>query len=132
MSPTQPLALQKWHAVIKDRNHQLLDELLADDVVFHSPVVWKPQSGKTLTKLYLMAAEQVLGGEGFTYVREVIGEKHFVLEFTKEVEGIVINGVDMIEINDEGQIIDFKVMVRPLKGMQKIHQKMAEMLMKHK
>ncbi len=126
----RPKTLESWHGMIKSGDQTLLDELLHDDVVFHSPVVWKPQRGRALAKMYLMAAAHILGGEGFEYTREVFDDHHYILEFTKDVEGITINGVDMIEVDKEGKIIDFKVMVRPLKAMSKIHEKMGELLKK--
>ena len=128
----QPKALKKWHEVMSSGNVKLLDTLLADNVVFHSPVVHTPQKGKQITMAYLSAASKVLGGDGFTYTREVIGKCNFVLEFTKEIDGILINGVDIVSYDDNDQIIDFKVMVRPLKAVNLIHQKMGEMLIKQK
>lgn len=121
--------LEKWHKVIKDSDISLLDEILAEDVVFHSPVVWKPQEGKFLTKMYLTAASQVLSND-FVYLREIVSENEVCLEFSAKIGEITVNGVDLIKWNAEGKIIDFKVMVRPLKGMQAIHQKMMEMLEK--
>lgn len=120
--------IEDWHKAVEARNPAMLDALLADDVVFHSPVVHTPQRGKAITTLYLTAAMQVLGGPGFRYLREVIGERDAVLEFEVELDGISINGVDMIRWNDEGRIVDFKVMVRPLKAVNLLHQKMAAML----
>ena len=120
--------LEDWHKAAQARNPKLLDDLLADDVVFHSPVVHTPQAGKAITKLYLAAAMQVLGNQGFRYLREVVGERDAVLEFATELDGIQINGVDMIRWNDDGRIVDFKVMVRPLKAVNLLHQKMGEML----
>ena len=128
----QPKALEQWHKVMLTGDAKLLSQLLTDDVVFHSPVVHTPQKGKQITMAYLLAASSVLGGEGFTYVREIIDEKNFVLEFTKEIDGILINGVDIVTFNENDQITDFKVMVRPLKAVNMIHQKMGEMLMKMK
>ncbi len=122
--------MEDWHKVVETRNPRLLDELLADDVVFHSPVVHTPQVGKPITTLYLTAAMQVLGNQGFRYLREVVGERDAVLEFATELDGIQINGVDMIRWNDDGRIVDFKVMVRPLKAVNLLHQKMGEMLQK--
>ena len=81
---------------------------------------------------YLLAASSVLSGEGFSYVRQIIGKNDFVLEFTKEIDGILINGVDIVSFNENDQITDFKVMVRPLKAVNMIHQKMGEMLIKMK
>lgn len=120
--------LEQWHRLVQERNPQGLDALLADEVVFHSPVVHTPQAGKALTTLYLMAAFRVFMNETFRYVREVAGERDAVLEFTVEIDGISVNGVDMLHWNDEGRITEFKVMVRPLKAINLIHQKMAELL----
>ena len=120
--------LDAWHQMIEERNAGALDEVLADDAVFHSPVVHTPQEGKALTKMYLTAAIMVLGNSNFSYVREVIGESDAVLEFTAEINGIQINGVDMIHWNADGKIDDFKVMVRPLKAVNLLHQLMAQML----
>jgi hypothetical protein len=123
-----PATLVAWHDVIKTRNVSALEHLLSADVVFHSPVVHTPQVGKAVTSLYLQAAMHVLGGPGFHYLREVWSDTDAVLEFANEVDGILINGVDMIRWNNTGQIVDFKVMVRPLKAVNMLHQKMGEML----
>ncbi len=123
-----PPALQAWHNVIKNRDEAALDRLLADEVVFHSPVVHTPQVGKAVTRQYLKAAMHVLGGPGFHYVREVWSETDAVLEFVNVIDGISLNGIDMIRWNAEGKIVDFKVMVRPLKAVNMLHQKMGEML----
>ncbi len=128
----QPKALEQWHKVMSTGNAKMLSELLTDDVVFHSPVVHTPQKGKKITMAYLLAASQVLGGDGFTYVRKIIDKGNIVLEFTKEIDGILINGVDIISYDENDQITDFKVMVRPLKAVNMIHQKMGEMLMRMK
>jgi hypothetical protein len=121
-------AIDTWHQLIEDRNAAGLDDILADDAVFHSPVVHTPQRGKALTKLYLSAAIMVLGGNKFEYVREVIGESDAVLEFTAELDGIIINGVDMVHWNEDGKIDDFKVMIRPLKAVNLLHGLMRQML----
>ena len=120
--------IDAWHRMIEERNASALDDVLADDAVFHSPVVHTPQEGKQLTKLYLTAAIMVLGGSDFTYVREVIGDSDAVLEFTAEVNGIHINGVDMIHWNADGKIDDFKVMIRPLKAVNLLHGLMKQAL----
>ncbi|HMM68615.1 MAG TPA: nuclear transport factor 2 family protein [Dokdonella sp.] len=117
-----------WHALIRSRDAKGLDALLADDVVFHSPVVHTPQVGKAITTLYLTAALHVFGTPSFRYVREVCGSRDAILEFELEIDGVGINGVDMIRWNDAGRIVDFKVMLRPLKAVNLIHQKMAAML----
>jgi SnoaL-like domain len=120
--------MKEWHRLIATKNAGGLDALLADDAVFHSPVVHTPQAGKALTRAYLAAAFGVLGNESFRYVREVVGARDAVLEFDVDIDGIRVNGVDMIRWNDEGKIGDFKVMLRPLKAVNLIHQKMAAML----
>ena len=127
-------SLKNWHQFMETRNPKILDELLANEVIFYSPIVWTPQEGKQITKLYLMAALEVFGGENadFKYVKEVIDKNQFILEFNTIIDGITVNGVDMIEVNEEGKIISFKVMVRPLKAINKVHEKMGEMLEKLK
>jgi hypothetical protein len=120
--------LDAWHRMIEARNAAALDEVLAEDAVFHSPVVHTPQEGKALTKLYLSAAIMVLGNSKFEYVREVIGDSDAILEFTAELDGIIINGVDMIHWNADGKIDDFKVMIRPLKAVNLLHRMMGQML----
>jgi hypothetical protein len=117
-----------WHRLMRQCDVAGLDALLAEDAVFHSPVVHKPQVGKALAKMYLAAAFQVFGNETFRYVRELRSEHDAVLEFELEIDGIRINGVDMIRWNDQGQVTDFKVMLRPLKAVNLIHEKMAAML----
>ena len=102
--------------------------MLAEEATFHSPVVHTPQVGKAITRKYLAAAFEVLNGEQFRYVREIIGPNDAMLEFETEIDGIYIDGVDIIRWNDEGRITDFKVMLRPLKAVNAVHAKMAEML----
>ena len=128
MADNTPLVLKQWHAVLANRDMALLQNILADNVVFHSPVVHTPQQGKQLCMAYLGAAAHVLGTPDFKYLREVISERVAVLEFVTELDGIVINGVDIIEWDDNNQITDSKVMVRPLKAIGVVHQKMADML----
>ncbi|ALT75900.1 nuclear transport factor 2 family protein [Paucibacter sp. KCTC 42545] len=117
-----------WHKLLKQRDVQGLDALLADDAVFYSPVVHKPQVGKSITTMYLAAAFHVFGNESFRYVRELKADRDAILEFELELDGISINGVDMIKWNEHGQITEFKVMLRPLKAVNLIHEKMAAML----
>lgn len=124
---THPV-LDTWHNLVQTRNARGLRDLLADEVVFHSPVVHTPQAGKAVTTQYLAAAFQVFFNASFRYVREVVGPHDAVLEFQVEIDGITVNGVDMLCWNDEGRITDFKVMIRPLKAINLIHQKMAAML----
>lgn len=125
-------ALASWHAYTRSHDAAALDAMIASDAVFHSPVVHTPQKGKDLTGLYLHAAFKVLGNADFVYTREFVSDTGAVLEFNSVVDGIHINGIDMIEWNADGKIIDFKVMVRPLKAVNMLHQKMGEMLMKMK
>jgi len=120
--------LATWHQLVQQQDATGLQDLLADDAVFHSPVVHTPQLGKAKAAWYLGAAFQVFFNPSFRYVREVVGERDAVLEFMVEIDGIAVNGVDMIHWNEEGRIDEFKVMIRPLKGMQVIHQRMAAML----
>jgi hypothetical protein len=126
--PGMPDAIDMWHRLVEKRDTRGLDALLADEVVFHSPVVHTPQVGKAITKKYLVAAFQVFFNESFRYVRELKGERDAILEFELRLGGITVNGVDMIKWNDAGKITEFKVMLRPLKAVNLIHQKMGEML----
>lgn len=121
-------ALATWHQLMESQNTNGLDALLAEHAVLYSPVVHAPQVGKAITKQYLAAAFRVFGNQSFHYVREVIGSSNAVLEFQVEIDGISVNGVDMIKWNEAGQIVEFKVMLRPLKAVNLIHQKMAAML----
>ncbi len=123
---SDPIAL--WHRLVDEHDVDGLDALLADDAVFHSPVVHTPQLGKAVTKKYLAAAFQVFFNDSFRYVRELQGARDAILEFELELDGIRINGVDMLRWNDEGQVTEFKVMLRPLKAVNLIHQKMGAML----
>lgn len=124
--------IDTWHAIVRSGDAAALDTLLADDVVFHSPVVHTPQRGKSITTLYLRGALQVLGPGGFRYEREIRDERDALLEFVTEIDGIVVNGIDLIRWNDDGRIVDFKVMVRPLKAVNILHQKMGELLQRLK
>lgn len=121
-------AIEEWHRIVRERDVDALDDLLADDVVFHSPVVHTPQRGRPITAMYLAAAVVVFGDETFRYVREWRTTHEAVLEFLVTIDGIEVNGVDMIRWNDAGRIVDFKVMLRPLKAINLIHQKMGAML----
>lgn len=118
-----------WHDYMKrGGDAALLSAQIADNAVFHSPVVHSPQEGKTKVMLYLLSAAKVLGNESFTYVREIVDGNDALLEFTSEIDGILINGVDLIKFDDQGKIIDFKVMVRPVKAVNKLWEMMAAQL----
>ena len=121
-------ALARWHDLARTKNAAELDGLIAEDAVFHSPVVHAPQRGKQLTVMYLTAAIKLLCNGSFRYVREVVNDQGAILEFETEIEGVLINGVDMITWNGDGKITDFKVMLRPLKAINLVHQKMGELL----
>lgn len=123
-----PNPIARWHQLVQERNPRGIASLLADQVVFHSPVVHTPQVGKALAVAYLTAAFSVFGNDSFRYVGEVVGPQAAVLEFLLEIDGVTVNGVDMIKWDDEGQIVEFKVMVRPLRAIHLVQQKMAAML----
>jgi hypothetical protein len=120
--------IERWHQIARSRSADGLAELIAEDAVFESPVVHKPQVGRDITVKYLTAALQVLGNDSFRYLNEWQAPNSAVLEFEAVCEGITINGVDMIEWNAAGQITRFKVMVRPLKAVNKLHELMGRML----
>jgi len=123
-----PTPLRRWHEIVRDRDLSGLHGLLAEDARFHSPIVHRPQVGRVVTAMYLSASFHVLLNDSFRYVREVVSGRNAVLEFLVEIDGIEINGVDMIRWNESGRIDDFKVMIRPLKAIELIHRKMREML----
>ncbi len=136
--------IEKWHNHLRGRHPGGLDDLLADDAVFLSPIVFTPQRGKEVTKMYLNAAFSTFTGvgaepiaesdkdsessDGFHYTKEVLSGNHAVMEFETKLEGKYVNGVDIITCNDEGKIVEFKVMIRPLQAVNLLHQKMAAML----
>jgi SnoaL-like domain len=117
-----------WHALVDSGNAEGLDDLLAEDAVIVSPVLHTPQRGKAITKLYLSAAFKVFFNPSFRYVREIIGPNDAMLEFETEINGISVNGVDIIKWNSDGKVTEFKVMLRPLKAVSLIHEHMGKML----
>ena len=133
--------IEKWHAHLRGQLPGGLDELLDDDVVFYSPVVYTPQVGKAITTLYLQAAGQSLPGDTskpaspddaahakFRYTKTVLAGDTAVLEFETTVEGKYVNGVDIIRCNDAGRIVEFRVMIRPLQAVNAVHRQMAATL----
>jgi hypothetical protein len=127
----RPPTIERWHQMLASPatdTPALLGELLAEDCVFTSPVVHTPQQGKAITEKYLLAAFSVLNNDQFHYVREWSTATSAVLEFNTVVDGISINGIDMVDWDDEGRITAFKVMVRPLKAINLLHQKMGAIL----
>jgi hypothetical protein len=121
-------AVAAWHELVQTRDIKGLDSLLAENVVFHSPVVHTPQRGKAITVQYLSAAFHVFFNESFRYVRELTGPNDAALEFQVEIDGVTVNGVDLLRWDEEGKIVEFKVLIRPLKAINLIHQKMAAIL----
>ena len=124
----RPNPIEAWHRAVRAQDAAALDTLLDDDAVFHSPVVHTPQRGKRLVAMYLGAAFQVFFNPSFRYVREIHGPTDAMLEFETEIDGVLVNGVDIVKWNDAGRIVEFKVMLRPLKAINLIHQRMAAML----
>ena len=134
--------IQDWHQYLRGNYEPGLDGLLHDDCVFYSPIVFTPLRGKEITKLYLNAAGATLGDQAadnqrkdgdkkhipFRYTKEVVAGNTAILEFERTLDGKYINGVDIITCDDEGKIIEFKVMIRPLQAVNLMHEKMAAML----
>lgn len=115
----QPPAVKAWHAVVESGDPALLDDLLADDVVFRSPAVFAPQEGRDVAALYLRSAMVVLG-PSLRYVGEWYAPSSAVLEFEAELDGLYVHGVDMLRWNDDDQLVSFTVMVRPMRGLTKL------------
>jgi hypothetical protein len=125
----RPATLQRWHSLLESKNLDELDDLLADNATFFSPVVHTPQVGKQVTSLYLKAAAMMLvAGGNFRYLNEWWNESSAVLEFEVVVNGITVNGIDMMFWNADGRIEQFKVMVRPLKAVNLVHEAMGRLL----
>lgn len=133
--------LKNWHKHLKGELEGGLDTLLHDDCVFYSPIVFTPQKGKDLTKMYLGAAgntfsegdkEKAVGApkSEFGYIKEIVSDNHIVLEFESKIDGKYINGIDMMTFDDDGKITEFKVMIRPLQAINTMHAKMKAMLEK--
>lgn len=125
--------LKRWHKVMAGGSSPTdLAAIIHPDAVFHSPVVHTPQSGRELVVAYLAAAGQTLGNDSFRYVRELVDGENAMLEFITEMEGVTVNGVDIIRFDEDGMIMDFKVMVRPLKAVNKVWEMMAAQLERSK
>lgn len=126
--------IDSWHAYLRGELAGGLDQLLDDDVVFYSPIVYTPQVGKAITTLYLEAAGEALPGDGtssggrFRYTKQVLSGDTAVLEFETTVDGKYVNGVDIIRCNDDGRIVEFRVMIRPLQAVTLVHRQMAATL----
>ena len=120
--------ISKWHDVVSLRDYNMLTEIIDDNCIFYSPVVFTPQRGKDITLKYLMAASEVFNASNFKYHKEIISNQHASLEFTLTLEDTEINGIDLITWNDDGLITEFKVFIRPLQGVNIIHKMMGNML----
>jgi predicted SnoaL-like aldol condensation-catalyzing enzyme len=117
-----------WHAYMAGADRTVLADLIAEEAVFHSPVVHTPQAGKALVMAYLGAAAVVFGNDSFRYVREIAAGDSVMLEFEVLMDGVHVNGVDIIRFDASNRIVDFKVMVRPLKAINKVWELMAAQL----
>ena len=120
--------VERWHRIVRERDRVALEDLLDDEAVFFSPVVHSPQRGKKLVVMYLSAAMQVFASPAFRYVREIVGARDAMLEFETQIDGIVVNGVDLLRWNEAGRVVEFKVMLRPLKAINAVHERMAALL----
>ena len=129
MTPTRK-GLAEWHELATAPDPQRLARLVAEDAVFHSPVVHSPQNGRALVVAYLSAAAATLGQGQFRYVRELVDGENAMLEFTCVLDEIQVNGVDIIAFDEAGKIRDFKVMIRPIKAVNKVWEMMAAQLEK--
>jgi hypothetical protein len=118
-------AIEAWHRLVRERDAAALQQLLDEDAVFHSPVVHTPQRGRALVAGYLGAALNVFCAPEFRYVREIVVEHEAMLEFETVIDEVKVNGVDIIRWNEAGKIIEFKVMIRPLKAVNAVHARMA-------
>ncbi len=125
--PERPEVVKAWHALVESGDPARLDGLLADDVVFRSPAVFAPQPGKDLTVRYLRGAMAVLG-TSLRYVGEWYGPSSAVLEFEAELDGLYVHGVDMLRWNDDNQLVNITVMVRPVRGLTKLAELMQGQL----
>src|SRR6266576_1976209 len=128
MNPLNRRIIDDWYRVALSGDCTALNGMIHEDAVFESPVVHTPQRGKAITIKYLTAAVATLDNPSSEFVGEWSGEQSVIVEFKSEIEGIAINGIDMIRFDDTGLITHFKVMIRPLKAVNLIHRKMGEML----
>lgn len=118
--------LQLWHKFVATQDATILNEILADNVQFHSPFVWKPKDGKAITTVILTTVTQVF--QEFRYVREILDGNNWALEFEAKIGELTLRGVDLIQLNEDGLIIDFEVMVRPANALQVLGLEMSRRL----
>lgn len=119
-------AIARWHEMLATRDMSILNELLADDVMFRSPVAFNPYAGKQIVFFILTNVIQVF--ENFTYHREFYSSDghNVVLEFSANIGDKKLKGIDMIKFNDEGQMIDFEVMIRSKSGLEALAEQMGQ------
>lgn len=118
--------IKRWHEFVETMNEAFLDEILAENVKFHSPFVWKPKEGKLMTKAILIAASQTF--QNFEYIREIAENDDFMLEFEANIGKLTLRGVDIIKLGEDGKIIDFEVMIRPANALQALGIEMTQKL----
>ena len=128
-TPVAAAALGRWHDVVRRHDAAGLPGLIAEDAVFRSPAVHTPQEGRDVVVGYLTAAFTVLG-PGLTYEREWLGDDSAVLQFRAVVGGLDVSGVDIISWDEDGQIVDFTVMVRPAAALTVVIEHMGAELMR--
>ncbi len=122
--------LETWHEFVKNKNDKNLSDFIDDAAILYSPVVFTPIEGSFMVSMYLMAAKEIIANNNFKYVREVCDGENAILEFVTEINGITVEGVDMIKFTAAGKLKEIKVMIRPLKAVSMVHQKMGEYLQK--
>ena len=119
--------LERWHDFVANPGAEILEEILADEVKFHSPFVWKPKEGKQAAIVLLTTVAEVF--QDFAYIRQLVAGNILALEFEARIGDLSLRGIDLIELNDEGKVIDFEVMIRPANGLQALGMEMAKRLM---
>lgn len=130
-SSAVPPVIERWLEVIESGRTADLDDMLTEDAAFYSPAVFAPQRGRATAVAYLRAAEQMFSGTDFHYVEKWFGERSAVLHFAADVDGLSVEGIDMIHWNEDGKITSVKVMIRPFKALQGVIGRMAELLGAH-
>ena len=118
--------LLQWHKFVESGDAGILEELLADNVRFHSPFVWKPKDGKAITTLILTTVTQVF--QEFSYIREIFDGNNWALEFEAKIGQLTLRGIDLIRLDDDRKISDFEVMIRPANALQALGLEMGRRL----
>lgn len=115
--------MHPFREAVEARDEAAIEAMLADNVVFTSPVAFKPYPGKPITAAILRGVMRVF--EDFRYIREIADGRDHALVFEAAVDGKKITGCDFLHVDDEGKIDDFMVMVRPLSGATALSEAMA-------